>query len=191
MWIAVSSVMMPLQRAQPRPRTGSIMMHLRKTLGLACLAIGFLATSPSILLAQDEVQNALDAFWAEVSRTVGEGDFDGYAATYHEDAVLVSGTSGTSYPIAQALDGWEQGFLATQAGEVKASVEFRFTQRLHDGTTAHETGIFKYAVEDPDGEPMAQFVHFEALLVDKAGWKMVMEYQKAPATEAEWEAAKE
>ena len=73
---------------------------------------------------------------------------------------------------------------------MKASVEFRFTRRLHDGVTAHETGIFRYTVEDPDGGSNAQFVHFEALLVNKGGWKMVMEYQKAPATEAEWEAAK-
>ena len=31
----------------------------------------------------------LNNFWAEVSRTVNEGDFEGYKATYHEDAVVV------------------------------------------------------------------------------------------------------
>ncbi|MFC1660969.1 YybH family protein [Gemmatimonadota bacterium] len=132
----------------------------------------------------------VDAFWAEVSRTVAEGDFEGYAATYHEDAILVSGLSETTYPIAQALDGWKQGFVDTAAGKMKASVEFRFTRRLSDPTTAHETGMFHYAVVDADGERTEQFIHFEALLIKKPDWKMMMEYQKSPATQEEWDAAK-
>ncbi len=140
-------------------------------------------------VSSQSVQAELDAFWAEVSRTVGEGDFEGYSATYHPDAVLVSGPSGTSYPIAQALDGWKQGFDDTKAGRMKAVVEFRFTQRLSDENTAHETGIFHYFTVDSEGRRAGSLVHFEALLVKKEGWKMVMEYQKSPATEEEWEAA--
>lgn len=131
----------------------------------------------------------LDAFWAELSRTVVEGDFEGYSATYHEDAVLVSVLSRTSYPITQALEDWKQGFDDTEAGTIKANVEFRFTQRISDATTAHETGIFHYSALDADGQGSDQYVHFEALLVNKGGWKMVMEYQKAMATPEEWEAA--
>ena len=134
-------------------------------------------------------QADLDAFWTELSRTVQEGDFEGYAATYHEDAILVSGPSGTSYPIAQALDGWKQGFVDTEAGRMLASVEFRFTQRLSDETTAHETGMFHYAVVDSEGRRTEQFIHFEALLVNKEGWKMMMEYQKSAATQEEWDTA--
>jgi hypothetical protein len=70
-----------------------------------------------------------------------------------------------------------------------ASVEFRFTRRLSDETTAHETGIFHYATVDAEGNRSGQFVHFEALLVKKDGWKMMMEYQKSVATPEEWEAA--
>jgi len=153
------------------------------------LALAVLSLSSSGLLAQDPVTEALDAYWAEVSRTVGEGDFEGYAATYHEDAVLVNGISGTSYPIAQALDGWKQGFLDTKAGKMEASVAFRFTRRIHDDATAHETGIFRYAVVGDDGEEAASFIHFDALLVYKDGWKMVMEFQKSQATQDEWDAA--
>jgi len=121
---------------------------------------------------------------------VAEGDFEGYAATYHADAILVSGLSGTSYPISQALDGWKQGFLDTKAGEMTASVEFRFTQRITDATTAHETGIFHYSVVDADGQRTEQFIHFEGLLTKKGDWKMIMEYQKSLATREEWEAAR-
>ena len=141
--------------------------------------------------ASADTATELDAFWTEVARTVTVGDFDGYAATYHADAVLVSQASGTSYPIASALKGWQQGFLDTAAGHVKANVEFRFTSRLNDDTTAYETGIFHYSAYPAEGDATDQYVHFEALLVKQDGWKMMMEYQQSPATPAEWAAAAE
>lgn len=133
----------------------------------------------------------IDALWAEVSRTVAAGDFEGYSATFHEDAVLVSNFSNTSTPIANALAGWKQGFLDTQAGDMAAEVTFRFSERLRDETTAHETGIFKYVATPKGGQPNIQYIHFEALLVKKDGWLMVMEYQKSPATAIEWESLSE
>lgn len=157
----------------------------RHALGLLILALAW-PSGPG--LAQDRTAE-LDAFWAEVSRTVAEGDFEGYAATYHPDAILVSGLAETTYPISQALDGWKQGFLDTRAGIMGASVEFRFTRRLSDDTTAHETGIFHYESVDGEGNRTGQFIHFEALLVRKESWKMMMEYQKSVATREEWDAA--
>lgn len=132
----------------------------------------------------------LDAFWAGAARTVAEGDFSGYAATYHPDAVLVSLGTSNSYPIAGALAGWKSGFDDTKAGKATAGVEFRFTQRLHDATTAHDTGIFHYWFAPVGGERSDAYVHFEGLLVKRNGaWKLVMEYQKQPATPDEWAAA--
>ena len=133
-----------------------------------------------------QVAAELDAYWAEVSRTVGEGDFEGYSATYHPDAVVIFGMA--SQPISAALAGWESGFADTQAGRNTASVDFRFSIRRNDATTAHETGIFRYEARSPSGEGTAQYIHFEALLVKRDGWKMLMEFQRDPATEAEWDA---
>lgn len=139
--------------------------------------------------ANGQATAELDAYWAEVARTVEEGDFEGYAKMYHPDAVLVVGGSG-SYPIAQALDGWKPGFDDTREGRAEAGVEFRLTDRLAGETTAHETGIFRYFLRPGEGEEQIALVHFEALLVKKDGrWLMVMEYQKGPATDAEWAAA--
>ena len=157
----------------------------RHSLGLLILVLGW-PSAPG--LAQDR-RAELDAFWAEVSRTVADGDFEGYAATYHPDAILVSGLSGTTDPISRALDEWRQGFLDTRAGIMEASVEFRFTQRLSGDTTAHETGIFHYEAVDAEGNRTGQFIHFEALLIRKESWKMMMEYQKSVATLEEWDAA--
>lgn len=137
-----------------------------------------------------QVLDALDAYWSEVSRTVEEGDFEGYRRLYHPDAVLVSTNAGRSFPIAQALDGWEQSFLDTRDGKSRARALFRFTERLHDETTAHETGILRYEAEDRDGSKSVSLVHFRALLVLKNGrWLMVMEHQQGEATQAEWQAA--
>jgi ketosteroid isomerase-like protein len=135
-------------------------------------------------------QSELDAVWAEMSRTVAEGDFEGYAALYHDDAVLVSESAGTSYPIAQALAGWKQGFDDTRDGKARAGVELRITRTLGDGTTAHQTGMFRYSFHPEGGEASAITVHFEALLVKKDRWLMLMEYQQQAATDEEWEAAR-
>ena len=152
----------------------------------AILALILLSPSP----VEAQVTAELDAYWTEAARTVAEGDFEGYGRLFHPDAVLVSARTQTSYPIAQALAGWEQGFVDTRDGKARASVTFRFTQRLHDETTAHETGIFQYTLETEDGNETVATIHFEGLLVRKGGaWLMVMEYQRHPATEAEWESA--
>lgn len=133
----------------------------------------------------------LDAYWAEVSRAVREGDFAGYAATCHEEGVLVSGVKRTSQPLSKALARWKQEFLDTKAGKTKANVEFAFSQRFGDRCTAHETGIFLYSTADGEGKRTEEFIHFEGLLIKRRGtWQILMEYQKSKATPEEWRALK-
>ena len=129
----------------------------------------------------------LDAYWAKVSRAVQEGDFDLYASTCHKDGVLVSGVNQQCYPLSKALARWQQEFVDTKAGKIKASVVFRFRRRLGDETTAHESGIFRYTATGADGENV-RYIHFEALLLKRDGWKIMMEYQKSKATVEEWNA---
>jgi len=128
----------------------------------------------------------LDDYWAEVSRCVNEGDFEGYKATCHEDGVFVSGAKNEAYPLSQALERWKQDFTDTYCGRIKARVEFRFRQRLGDKTTAHETGMFRYARVNADGTKTKYYIHLEALLIKRGAWKIVMEYQKSEGTENEW-----
>ena len=129
----------------------------------------------------------LNNYWAEVSRSVREGDFQGYKATCHKEGVLVSGTNNSSYPLSDALARWEKDFTATKEGKIKASVEFRFSKRISDSSTAHETGIFLYSSGDSGEKPKNEYIHFQALLVKrKEGWKIVMEYQKSKASQLEW-----
>jgi uncharacterized protein (TIGR02246 family) len=157
--------------------------------------LGSLLVGATLLVpvpSQGQLPDGLDAYWAEVSRTVADGDFRGYASLYHPDAVLVSLPSGTSVPIARALEGWEPGFVDVREGRAAAEVEFRFTRRLHDAASAHETGIFRYSLRPRGGEASVATVHFEALLVRVDGaWRMLMEYQKGPAPEEAWDAAGE
>jgi hypothetical protein len=133
-------------------------------------------------------------FWATVSRTVKEGDFEGYKATCHENAVLVttSGKNKESYPMTAALARWKQGFADTKDGKQMDNVQFRFSQRIGDETTAHETGIFYFTSHDGQGKLLSEgYTHLEALLVKQNGiWQILMEYQKAKATKEEWDALK-
>ena len=132
----------------------------------------------------------LNEYWEELSKTVIEGDFEGYGTAYHQDAVVIfaTGKNKTSIPLIKALARWKQGFDDTKTGKNKAGVAFRFSQRIGDDTTAHETGIFNYWTSDINGKNNQQVtVHFEMLLVKKDGkWLGVMEYQKQPATLEEW-----
>ncbi len=73
---------------------------------------------------------------------------------------------------------------------MKASVSFRFSKRLGDADTAHETGIFHYTSESAAGK-RDDYIHLEALLVKQNGkWLTLMEYQKSKATKEEWTAWK-
>lgn len=166
-----------------RPMTGIPMFWRVLMVLLAGMQAAFGGENPQ--------PDGLDAFWAEIARTVTEGDFEAYRSSYHEDAVLVSGLAKTSQPVSQALADWEQGFIDTRAGKKAVSLEFRFTQRLSDATTAHETGMFYYSATGEDGKREHAYVHFEALLVKQDGWKTMMEYQKSSATQEEWDAAKQ
>jgi hypothetical protein len=132
----------------------------------------------------------LDAYWAEVSRSIREGDFEGYKATCHPKGVLVSGKSQSSYLLTKALAGWKQGIMDTKTGKIKASVTFRFSQRFGDETTAHETGMFLYSSVDTNGKASQSYIHFEALLVKEDAWRILMEYQKSTATKEDWEKLK-
>ena len=139
-------------------------------------------------------ETELNNFWNEVSRSVQEGDFEGYKATYHIDGVVVFTTreNKRSVSISNALSDWKSDFDNVQNGVRTNNVQFRFSQRVNDETSAHETGVFYYTSIDENGEFMANaYINFEALLVKKEGrWLMLMEYQKSKATEADWNALK-
>lgn len=134
----------------------------------------------------------LNTYWKTLSKTVKEGDYKGYGAMYHTDAVVVfaTGSKKTSVPIEDALAGWKKGFDETKAGNRNDTAEFRFSQRIGNTTTAHETGIFRFTTRDASHKVTGTYiVHFEMLLVKKEGkWYGLMEYQKTKATEAEWDA---
>jgi hypothetical protein len=141
------------------------------------------ACAPS---SEDARLAELNAYWVEVSRSVKEGDFEAYKAGCHKDAVLVSGFKNVSYPLSKVLKRWKKDFDDTKDGPRKSSVIFRFSSRKGDDTTAHETGIFVYAFDVGDGVLKKEYINFEALLLKRDGWQIMMEYQKSSATEADW-----
>lgn len=129
---------------------------------------------------------SLNNYWSEVSRAVNEGDFEAYVNTCDTKGVLVAGIGKKTYPLSDALIRWKSDFVDTKSGIRESSVEFRFSQRLGDNTTAHETGIFIYTFEQ-DGKKGSDYINFEALLIKDGTWKIMMEYQKSKATMEDWD----
>lgn len=136
----------------------------------------------------------LDQFWLKLAKTVQEGNFEGYKALYHKDAIVVfaSGNNKTSMPIGKALSAWKKGFADTKEGNQIDKVAFRFSQRIGDETTAHETGIFIFSSVDNTGKVKGKYIiHFEMLFEKKENeWYALMEYQKSEGTQEEWDALK-
>ncbi|YCM42911.1 hypothetical protein V2O64_16505 [Verrucomicrobiaceae bacterium 227] len=155
---------------------------IRRTFLLFALSV------TSLFAGENDTRLAeLDAYWSEVSRCVKSGDFEGYRATCHPDGILIAGSKSTSYPLADALKKWKPGFLDTKAGKIKSSVEFRFSQRWGDATTAHETGMFCYTATDTGGQPRTAYIFLEALLIKKEGkWLILMENQKSEGSLNDW-----
>lgn len=126
--------------------------------------------------AKTTVEKELATFWQQAEQTVANGDFEGYSATFHPNAILVSDIASTSYPISKALTRWQQGFDDTKAGKMKAGVSFKFTQSLVSENTAHQTGYFYYYSINDKGKKSPFIAHFEALLMKSEGkWQIMME----------------
>lgn len=137
----------------------------------------------------------LDLYWTKIAKAVKNGDFKGFKKLYHRDAIVVFtyGENEVSKSIADVLIGWKKGFNDTKEGKQNDEVEFRFSQRVGNETTAHETGIFIFTSKNRNGDIKTKFImHFEALLLKKnKRWLTLMEYQKSKATQEEWDALKD
>jgi ketosteroid isomerase-like protein len=123
--------------------------------------------------------------WSVFVATVAADDIVGMGRAYFPDAVLVS-PKGTR-PIKATLEGWGRDMVAAKARGDKATVEFRFSRRQDDSTTAFEAGIFKYTVIAKSGASTPEFYPFEELLVKTDGkWRVLMERQFDLVTEDAW-----
>jgi hypothetical protein len=137
------------------------------------------------VLAQDQSPN--DGLYREIIRTVLEADFDGMAATYHPDAVLVSRERTTA--ISEQMPRWREAGEAFANAGGRATVAFRFSSRVSGDASAFDAGIFRYAQITAEGEETASYLFFENLSVKKNGrWLTMMERQKELASEADWKA---
>lgn len=143
------------------------------------------------LPAGAQVTTELDALWADVAQAVATGDSKLYLSTYHPDAIFVSARRGITRTIVDDVEANQSAWADTREGRARRSVEFRFTQRLNNETSAHEVGIFRYASTEADGSTRVVLIHFQAALVKKDGvWLQLLELQTSDATQAEWEAAR-
>jgi ketosteroid isomerase-like protein len=124
--------------------------------------------------------------WSVFVATVAADDIVGMGNVYFPNAVLVR-PQGTD-PIKETLDRWGRDMVAAKAKGNRATVEFRFSRRQDDATTAFEAGIFKYTVIEKAGASNSKFYPFEELLAKTNGkWRVLMERQFAEVTEEEWD----
>ena len=156
---------------------------------IAAIAIAFLAvvtTAASQTPATSSGREIDRDVWSAFVATVAADDIVGMGRVYVPDAVLVTPTK--TQAIKDTLEGWGRDMVAAKARGDKATVEFRFSRRQDDATTAFEAGIFKYTVIAKSGASTPKFYPFEELLVKTNGkWRVLMERQFAEVTQDAWD----
>jgi hypothetical protein len=124
-----------------------------RAVAVTLLSAGLLATYDSGIHAQGvkpattNSQSTPDIdrdVWSVFVATVAADDIVRMGEAYFPNAVVVM-PSATS-PIKETLDRWGKDMVAAKAKGNRATVEFRFSRRQDDATTAFEAGIFRYTV---------------------------------------------
>jgi hypothetical protein len=153
------------------------------TVALALCSIYLIGASGQTAPSTQDIDRTV---WTVISKTVAEDDIVGMGKLYAPDAVLVTPKETT--PIKQALDRWGRDMVAAKGRGDRATVEFRFSVRQDNATTAFEAGMFKYTQITKADVSKPQYIPFEALLVKTGGqWRMLMERQLPALTQAEWD----
>lgn len=142
---------------------------------------------PAAAFAEDHSQASSDSLYREIIRTVVNADFEAMAATYHDDAVLV--TTDNSKPISSVMPLWKAAGEKHKKAGGAAFLNFRFSSRLTSDGTTFETGIFRYGTRDRHGVEKLSYTHFQDLTVRKDNqWITLMERQMGKASLEEWDA---
>ncbi len=153
---------------------------------LWCAAAVLCANSPNRQAAASSSRDIDADVWSVFVATVAADDIVGMGNAYFPNAVLVR-PQGTD-PIKETLDRWGRDMVAAKAKGNRATVEFRFSRRQDDATTAFETGTFKYTVIEGAGARTSRCYPFEELLAKTNGkWRVLMERQFPVVTEEEWD----
>ncbi|MEX0599219.1 MAG: hypothetical protein WD205_01170 [Rhodothermales bacterium] len=134
--------------------------------------------------SQDPIEAELDAFWATVVSSVENWDIDAQVATYHPDAISVRGDE-SSYGTRLIADGFAE-VRDSASVSIDATFAVRFSLRVHDQTTAHEVGIYRFHAEGQ--EPF--YGGIESYLVKKDGrWLILVEIMRREGlSQAAWDA---
>ena len=128
-------------RRYPVARTAIAVLSMSLPLLLAGVDAAAQAGQSAAVAAAGSIAEIDRDVWAPVAASVANDDIVAMGRVYHPAAVLV--TKAGTKPIAAALDGWGKDIVAAKKNGVRATVEFRFSSRQADATTAFETGIFK------------------------------------------------
>lgn len=133
---------------------------------------------------EGSIQAELDAFWSEVVLSVEDWDVSAQRATYHPDAIAVSGDS-VSYQTRLMVDVFAE-VAGTSETPSNPRLAFRFSSRVHDSKTAHEVGVYRFIADGR--EPF--YGGLDSFLVRKDGqWLILVEIQRREGlSEAEWDA---
>lgn len=151
---------------------------------LLTLVTAFILCSASAQSPQQEINQQI---WKTFIKSYNSFDTDLFMSLYSKDVIRVPRDDKKIFSFAEYKKTINRDNQFNKNYNIKASLEIRFTERIHTATTAYETGIYKINLVENTGKKATVYSKFMVILRKENGaWKIYVD-----ADSAEGESIKE
>lgn len=148
-----------------------------KTLNLFCFYIILLFSNSihSQNTFNEEVNNEI---WVKFTTAFEKFDVDLFESLHSEEFIRVSGNAKNISDKKTYLDGYRERWKNNTGNQ---TISFRFSERINNGVTASERGIYKLTVNLGAENEASYYGEFHVILRKENGsWKLLVDYDSNP-----------
>lgn len=162
-------------------------MTMKRTIFTACLFVSFSLT------AQDSKEEINNQVWKVFIEAYNSFDTEKFMSVYSRDVVRIPIDEKKIFNFTEYRRNINRENQFNKNYKIKASIELRFFERIHNGDIAYEKGIYKIDITDNNGKPATIYNTFQVLLQKEGGiWKIKFDSDSSEGsklTEREFAAA--
>jgi ketosteroid isomerase-like protein len=137
-----------------------------------------------VLLQAQDFQTEIDAqVWKPFIQAYNTFDTEKFMALYSKNVVRVPVDEKKILNFTEYRKNINRENQFNKNYNIKASLELRFTERIHTHDTAYEKGIMQIKLTDNTGKPATLYSQFQVLLKKENGtWKIAFDSDSAKDT---------
>lgn len=149
-----------------------------KTLNLSFAFICFLVSFQSSAQDNDFNKEVNQSIWEKFTLAYENLDTSLYSSLHSEEFIRVSGDTKTIRDKKTYMDGYGNWW---QDKNLKLTISFRFLERINNGETASERGIYKLTVNHNTEKEASYYGAFHVILrKENSLWKLLVDYDSNP-----------